>query len=142
MSDTRNSDEYPDEAGYPDGAGFLSEDQHALVDEVGAPQPDQPGIDFYIVDNESTSTYEAISGDTLLGGITYERQGDTVTLLATSVYPEFRHQGVSSALIRRVLDQLRSQGERIVPACPVVRAFIRNHPEYQRAPEDAEGSGS
>jgi predicted GNAT family acetyltransferase len=54
-----------------------------------------------------------------------------VTLIATSVYPEFRHQGVASELIRRVLDMIRPDGKRVVVGCPVVRAFVEEHPEYR-----------
>ncbi|WP_374009108.1 GNAT family N-acetyltransferase [Leifsonia sp. LS-T14] len=131
MDENSDGIEYPDEAGYPDGAGFLSENQQALVEEVQAPQPSQAGIDFFVVDNEAERTYEAISGDTLIGGITYERSDDAITLIATSVFPEFRHQGVSSELIRRVLDLLRTDGRRVIVSCPVVRAFVRHHPEYR-----------
>jgi predicted GNAT family acetyltransferase len=131
MDENPDGIEYPDEAGYPDGTGTLSENQHALVEEVQAPQPEQAGIDFFVVDNEADRTYEAVSGDTLIGGITYERSDDTITLIATSVYPEFRHQGVASELIRRVLDLVRPDGRRIVVGCPVVRAFVENHPEYR-----------
>ena len=131
MDENPDGIEYPDEAGYPDGTGTLSENQHALVEEVQAPQPKEAGIDFFVVDNEADRTYEAVSGGTLIGGITYERSDDTITLIATSVYPEFRHQGVASELIRRVLDLVRPDGRRIVVGCPVVRAFVENHPEYR-----------
>lgn len=121
--------EYPDEAGYPDGQGFLSEDQVALAGEVA--DTHQLGIDFYTVDNEAAQTFEAISGDTLIGGITYAASGDAITLLSTDVFPEFRNQGVASELIRRVLDELRSAGRTYTARCPVVRAFIERHPEYR-----------
>ncbi|MGO4533407.1 GNAT family N-acetyltransferase [Leifsonia sp. 2MCAF36] len=130
MNDNTDGFEYPDEAGYPDGAGFLSETQHALIDEVQAPQPETTGIDFFVVNNEAEGSYQAVSGDTLIGGITYERSGDVVTLIATSVFPEFRHQGVASELIRRVLDTIRAEGARVTIGCPVVRTFLRKHPEY------------
>ncbi|GAA1446236.1 GNAT family N-acetyltransferase [Leifsonia poae] len=126
-----NRDEYPDEAGYPDGAGFLSETQPELVDEVKAGAAPSTGIDFFIVDNEADKTFEAVSGDTLIGGITYRVQDDVVTLIHTYVYPEFQGQGVASELVRRVLDQIRSGGRTIVIECPVVKAFVEKHPEYQ-----------
>ncbi|WP_285114166.1 GNAT family N-acetyltransferase [Leifsonia sp. fls2-241-R2A-40a] len=128
--DTSGSFEYPDEAGYPDGTGTLSETQQVLVDEVKTTGEAQPGIDFFVVENPETKTYDAVSGDTLVGGITYERQGDVITLIATSVFPEFRGQGVATALIRRVLDTIRSEGLLVKVQCPIVKTFIDAHDEY------------
>ena len=54
-----------------------------------------------------------------------------VTLIDTSVYPEFRGQGVATELIRRVLDQLRSEGLKARIQCPTVQAFIDRHAEYE-----------
>jgi predicted GNAT family acetyltransferase len=123
--------EYPDEAGYPDGKGFLSETESGVVADVGDEIPDPPGIDLYVVDDESEKRYEAVSGDTLLGSLTYTAHGDVVGLLTTEVFPEFRHQGVASALIRQVLDRLRSEGRLVDVRCAAVDAFIERHPEYR-----------
>lgn len=56
--------EFPDEAGYPDGAGVLSQDQKALVDEVvdGNRTPDFE-FEFAIVKDEQAGVYDAIVGD-------------------------------------------------------------------------------
>ncbi|GAA4136745.1 GNAT family N-acetyltransferase [Leifsonia shinshuensis] len=129
MAENSPENEYPDEAGYPDGRGFLSEDQRELVREVDSTH--QLGIDFYVVNNADTHTYEAISGDTLIGGITYAEQGDAITLLSTNVFPEYRNQGVASELIKRVLDELRSDGRYYLVQCPTIRAYIERHPEYR-----------
>ncbi|MGN7800388.1 GNAT family N-acetyltransferase [Leifsonia shinshuensis] len=132
MTDGASGDfEYPDEAGYPDGTGTLTETQRVLIDEVTSNAPAQPGIDFFVVKNEESQTYDAVSGDTLVGGITYARHGDVVTVIATSVFPEFRGQGVATALIQRVLDQIRDEGMRVKVECPIVKSFIEQHAEYR-----------
>src|ERR1044072_9129768 len=98
--------EYPDEAGYPDGKGFLSQDQVVLVDEVE--DPHAPAFDFTVVKDEQAGAYVASVGDREIGGFTYDDAGDgRLVLLATSVYPEFRNQGIATELIRRVLDDIR-----------------------------------
>jgi predicted GNAT family acetyltransferase len=51
-------------------------------------------------------------------------------LLATSVFPEFRKQGIATELIRRVLDDVRAQGRTVTIMCPIVRTFIEHNPEY------------
>ena len=123
--------EYPDEAGYPDGKGTFTETQRILVDEVEAGVRLQPGIEFFVVDNTIERIYEAISGDTLLGGITYDRRDEVVTLISTSVYPEFRGQGVATALIGRVLDLIQQENLRVRIQCPIVTSFLRHHAEYE-----------
>lgn len=122
--------EYPDEAGYPDGVGTLSEDQIVLMDEVAA-DDHAPAMDFFVVNDESTSTYEAISGDTVLGGLTYNvAEGDRIVLVAAAVFPEFRGQGIATELIRRVLDEMRARGKTVTVFCPIVWAFLDRNPGY------------
>ncbi|MGO4300213.1 GNAT family N-acetyltransferase [Leifsonia sp. RAF41] len=122
--------EYPDEAGYPDGVGTLTQDQVVLIDEL---QDDHsPTIPFFVSRNEPISTYEAISGDTVIGGLTYDVAAqDRVVLVAAAVFPEYRGQGVATELIRQVLDDVRSRGNTVTILCPIVWAFIDRSPEYR-----------
>ncbi|GMA92049.1 hypothetical protein GCM10025869_25780 [Homoserinibacter gongjuensis] len=122
--------EYPDEAGYPDGVGTLTQDQTVLIGEMLA-DPRELGLDFTLVDDDAENTYEAIVGDTEIAAMPYTRAGDDrLVLLATSVFPEFRGQGVATELIRRVLDDVRRQHKTVTIMCPVVRTFIDRHPDY------------
>jgi predicted GNAT family acetyltransferase len=122
--------EYPDEAGYPDGTGTLTEDQETLIDQVLDPE-ERPDFDFDLVNDEENQMYYALVGDTELGGITYSLAGGRIVLLAASVHPEFRHQGVATEMIRRVLDDVSAQGKTTTIICPIVRTFIDNHPQYE-----------
>ena len=127
---TDGSFEYPDEAGYPDGTGTLIQDQVVLIDELTRDE-DSPTITFYVEDDPDSSTYQAISGDTVIGGLTYTlATGDRIILVATAVYPEFRGQGVATELIRRVLDDVRARGLTVTVLCPIARAFLDRNPEY------------
>jgi predicted GNAT family acetyltransferase len=127
---TRYAFEYPDEAGYPDGVGTLSQDQTVLIDEV-IDDPHASGFDFHLVNDEKAHIYEAIVGDTEIAGLTYDVAGDNrLVLLAILVFPEFRKQGVATELIRRVLDDVRTQGKTVTIICPIVHTFIEHHPEY------------
>jgi predicted GNAT family acetyltransferase len=121
--------EYPDEAGYPDGTGTLSQDQVILIDDV-MDGPAKPAFDFGVVDNEKDGIYEAFVGDRSLGGISYTLTANRIVLMAAAVYPEFRHQGIATELIRRVLDDIRDRGRTATILCPIVRTFIEKNPEY------------
>jgi predicted GNAT family acetyltransferase len=122
--------EYPDEAGYPDGTGTLTEDQKTLIDRV-LDAEQRPDLDFNVVNDEDHEIYEAFVGDTEIGGITYSVAGDRIVLLAASVYPAFRNQGVATELTRRVLDDVRAREKTITIICPIVRTFVDNHPQYE-----------
>ncbi|GAA3833462.1 GNAT family N-acetyltransferase [Streptomyces chiangmaiensis] len=126
----RSAFEYNDEAGYPDGKGTLSQDQIVLIDEV-ADDPHAPAFDFAVVDNKETSVYEGIVDDHEVAGLAYNVAGDSrLVLLAVSVFPEFRKQGIGTELIRRVLDDVRVQGKTVTILCPIVLTFIENNPGY------------
>ena len=125
---TRYVFECPDEDGCTDGNGTLSQDQAALIDEVTG-DPHAPAFDF--INDEETGIYEAILGDTVVAGLPYNVAGDDrLVLLATSVFPEFRKQGIATELIRRVLNDVRGQGKTVTIMCPIVRTFIEHNPEY------------
>jgi predicted GNAT family acetyltransferase len=122
--------EYPDEAGYPDGTGTLTQDQTALIDEV-IDDPFAPAFDFYVVNDEGAGSYGAIVGDTEVGNMPYRNARDNrMVLLTTSVFPRFRNQGIATELIRRVLDDVRAQGKTVTILCPIVLTFTERNPEY------------
>jgi len=121
--------EYRDEAGYPDGTGTLTQDQKTLIDQVIDHPADDVGL--FLVDDEANGVYQAIIGDTEVGGITYNRAGNRVVLLAAFVFPEFRNQGFATEMIRQVLDDVRAKNKTTTIICPIVRTFIDNHPEYE-----------
>ena len=131
MSDPNSAFEYPDEAGYPDGTGTLSQDQVMLVEEIAA-DPHAPAFEFDVVNDRETGTYDAIVGDREVGALTYDVVDgeDRLVLLATSVFPEFRNQGIATALIHRVLDDIRAQAKTVTIRCPIVHTFIERNPEY------------
>jgi predicted GNAT family acetyltransferase len=115
---------------YPEGKNTLSEDQAVLIDEV-IDDPHAPAFDFTVVNDERAGIYEAILGDREIAGLPYNVAGrDRLVLLATSVFPEYRKQGIATELIRRVLDDVRARGKSVTIMCPVVRTFIEHNPEY------------
>jgi predicted GNAT family acetyltransferase len=129
-SSARYRFEYPDQAGYPDGTGTLTQDQEALIDQL-LETKEKAAFDISVVNEEENEVYTAIVGDTALGAITYSRTGNRIVLLAAAVYPEFRRQGVATEMIRRVLDDVRTQGKTMTIICPIVRTFIDKHPQYE-----------
>ncbi len=44
---------------------------------------------------------------------------------------ELEGRGIGSRLVSGTLDLIRGRGEKVIPACSFVAAFIRKHAEYQ-----------
>ncbi|QHI98611.1 GNAT family N-acetyltransferase [Xylophilus rhododendri] len=83
-----------------------------------------------ISDNRPLHRYEARLDGALAGFCEYEPGDGVVTFTHTVVQPEFEGQGVGSALALRVLDDARSRGLKVVPACRFIAAYIARHPQY------------
>jgi len=55
----------------------------------------------------------------------------TIVFTHTIVRPEFEGKGLGSRLAKFVLDDAVARGERIVPECPFIAAYLRRHPGYE-----------
>jgi predicted GNAT family acetyltransferase len=62
--------------------------------------------------------------------IAYRRVGDVLHLVHAEVPPALGGRGLGTRLVRETLELIRGRGERIVPVCPFVVAFVERHPEY------------
>ena len=87
------------------------------------------GGELAIVDNPAERRYEARIGRDLAGWVDYGRVRDRIVALHTEVLPEFGGRGIASALVRRVLDDVRAAGGTITPRCPFFVAHFQRHPE-------------
>lgn len=63
--------------------------------------------------------------------ISYERSETWIRLLHTEVQPGFEGRGISSELVARVVDDIRSSGLTLIPQCPFVVRWLERHPEQQ-----------
>jgi uncharacterized protein len=86
-----------------------------------------------IEDVPSASRYEARIGAELAGWVDYRRIGSgsrrRLVAIHTEVPPMFGGRGIGGALVRQVVEDARSAGERISPMCPLFVAHFRRHPE-------------
>ncbi len=80
-------------------------------------------------DNPAELRYELTRDGEVLGFIRYRREPDAVVLVHTDVDPAYERQGLGSFLVAGALEDLRERGLRVVPLCPFVRAYLRDHPE-------------
>ena len=86
-----------------------------------------------IKDVPAESRYEARLGEALAGWVDYRRMGSgahrRLVAIHTEVPPAFGGRGIGSQLVRRVIADARSAGERISPMCPLFVAHFERHPE-------------
>lgn len=81
-------------------------------------------------DNEKEHRYEISVAGRTAGHMGYRAIGDRRVLMHTVIYDEFRGRGLSSVLIKSILDFLCARGGTVSNYCPVVDRFIRRNPEY------------
>ncbi len=82
-----------------------------------------------LTDNMALKRFELdLGGD--IAFIDYRRSGRTLYLDHAEVPAALRGHGTGARLVAATLELVRERGERIVPVCPFVRAFVQSHPEY------------
>lgn len=82
-----------------------------------------------IVNNRAHHRFElAVEGH--IAATYYQIDNSVITFVHTEVPPELGGKGIGSKLIRGALDQVRSEGLKVVAQCPFVKAYIDKHGEY------------
>jgi len=61
----------------------------------------------------------------------FRPRAGAVVFTHTVIKPEFEGRGLGSRLAKFVLDDAVARGERIVPECPFIAAYLREHTEYE-----------
>lgn len=85
--------------------------------------------DLDIRHNEDASRYEMRVEDQLCL-LEYQRSAEVMSIDHVRVPPALEGRGLAGQLTRHVLDQVRARGERVIPRCPYVSAWIRRNPDY------------
>ena len=80
--------------------------------------------------NESAQRFEMdVNGMTAVAE--YQRDGNVLTFTHTEVPMEFRGHGVGKKLARGALELVREAGDKVIPQCPFIAHFMKEHPEYE-----------
>ncbi|MEU8262129.1 GNAT family N-acetyltransferase [Micromonospora sp. NPDC048999] len=87
-------------------------------------------MSFLVEDDPAKRRFEILVDDALAGFTEYLPRNGVLVFTHTEVDERYRGMGIGEALVRGTLDQLRERGDRLVPQCPFVAAFIQRHPEY------------
>lgn len=83
-----------------------------------------------VIHNTSERRYEIALGAGDMALLEYTTGQGFVVLTHTEVPPRYEGQGIGKELVLAALEDIRSQGLRVVPQCSFVEAYIRRHPEW------------
>ncbi len=85
---------------------------------------------YQLIDNEEKKRYEfRLPEHTPL--IEYIRAKDKIYLTHTEVPVALEGQGIGSDLVQQALEDVKEKDLTLVPLCPFVAAYIKEHPEYK-----------
>jgi uncharacterized protein len=91
-------------------------------------KPEDAGM-TNVVNNKAHHRFE-LTVDGHLAATYYKISGDVITFVHTEVPSELGGKGIGSKLVKGALDQVRSEGLKLVAECPFVKGYIEKHPEY------------
>ena len=100
----------------------VSAEQGMLADEWAGNEPQ-------VVDHPARNRFELPVADAVAFAA-YTRAGTVLTVTHTEVPAALSGQGIGSALARGLLDIIRHRGERVMPRCAFLAAYIARHPAY------------
>ena len=85
-----------------------------------------------IRNSTGSRSYDASIGEQVVGTIVYEPRDGRVVIRHTVVDPEFRGQGIASALARFTLDDLAASGKTLTNYCGFIADYIDRNPGYAK----------
>jgi predicted GNAT family acetyltransferase len=84
-----------------------------------------------LIDNTDQGRFELHRGEDLVGWLYYAHlRPNRYALRHTEVEPSHQHQGVAGAMMRRVLDEIRTRDGTITAICPFVADFLSRTSMY------------
>jgi uncharacterized protein len=82
-----------------------------------------------VIDNREASRYELTIDGVDAGFIDYRLSDSRIVLAYIEIDPSFGGQGFGQRLTQEALEDCRSRGLTVVPACPFIADYVRRHPE-------------
>lgn len=91
-------------------------------------------VTLKLVKNEKDQRFEMnIEGNTAI--IEYKQYPGKIALLHTEVPPALEGKGAATAIIEKTLGYLEKNNFKLIPLCPLVVAYLKRHPEWNKLTE-------
>ncbi|APF41466.1 GNAT family N-acetyltransferase [Neomicrococcus aestuarii] len=81
--------------------------------------------------NEDRGRFDLWQGDQFIGFLGYHEEDGVVEVQHTIIDEKFGRKGYARALVTMVLEQLRTEGKKIIPQCSYVLDYLGRYPEYK-----------
>ena len=81
--------------------------------------------------DEERHRYELLLDGEVAGFAEYRTRPGRIVFTHTVVLPGHEGEGLGTMLAKHVLDDAVARGERIVPYCPFIAAYLRRHEGYE-----------
>ncbi len=88
-------------------------------------------MDYQFIDNSAEKRFE-MHTEGFTAFITYQLNGDTITLTHTEVPEELGGKGIGSEVVKRTLETIDERSLSLIVLCPFVAAYIKKHPEWRK----------
>jgi predicted GNAT family acetyltransferase len=82
-----------------------------------------------VLNNDRESRFESRIGEKM-AFLTYRRSAQEIAFMHAEVPAELEGHGIGSHVVHAALEFAREQGLAVVPQCPFVTWYIRQHQEY------------
>ncbi len=83
-----------------------------------------------LIDNQDAKQYE-MPVDGFTPRIEYIKAKQNIYLTHTEVPVQLEGRGIGSTLVKKVLGDVQKQELTLVPLCPFVALYIKNHPQWR-----------
>jgi predicted GNAT family acetyltransferase len=81
--------------------------------------------------NDARHRFEIEVDGKVAGFMVYRPHGQALELVHTEVDSGYEGQGLAGQLTRFALDQARAAGQKVIPSCAYVAAYLQRHPQDQ-----------
>ena len=82
-----------------------------------------------VIDNKELRRFE-LNVDGTVAFANYRLSSGVVTITHTETPAALRGRGIASQLVKGALEQIRSDGAKVVAGCGFVVDYLAKHPEY------------
>jgi len=88
-------------------------------------------VKLELIKNGKDNQFEmVVDGHTAI--IVYKEYPGKIALIHTEVPPVLEGKGVATAIIKKALNFIEHNNLKLIPLCPVVVAYVKRHPEWNR----------
>lgn len=88
-------------------------------------------VSLPLVKNPEANRFELKVGE-YTAFIEYKERDKKIWLIHTESPEELQGKGAATAIIEKTLAHIEDHGYKLIPMCPMVAAYLKRHPDWNR----------